>query len=223
MDDIIAQVEAWDFYKKLPEEIHGFRLEKQMRVDEPRLYLFSYDCPARRRKLFAFYDKATKDFMAHTVIGLFDFCDIQFITTDLVSFERMLAERMETVLKNMAVFNAATLGGVFREKKILEQDWKSILPAEAAGFTLFILPDEPLKIINGSYIIMDYCDFQTESNLTVYYNIYRDEFFSERRIRRLPEMVTRFDSKTLTDLIAKLNEGLLPELTGMRSQLTETE
>lgn len=222
MDKVIEQVQQWEFYKALPDMVHGFQLESELVREESRLYLFSYCCQSSRRSFYAFYDKATKDFMAHTVIGLFDFCDIQFITTDLTTFERMLTERMDSVLRNLREFDPGVLGSVFTAKQIMQWDWSS-LPESLFGFNLFIRPSSPLKTINGSYILIDYCDFAEESNLTVYYNIYRDEFFSERRVRRLPEMLTVFDAKNLADLTEKLKMGLFPELEKMRNLLNEHE
>ncbi len=77
-----------------------------------------------------------------------------------------------------------------------------------------------MKIVNGSFIVIDYSDFATASNLTVYYNMYRDEFFSERRIRRLPEIVTDFDAKALNALVEKLSVRLEPALGNLRGILT---
>ena len=220
MDKVIEQVQQWDFYKSLPDTLHGFQLECELVRQESRLYLFWYRCQSSRRSFYAFYDKATKDFMVHTVIGLFDFCDIQFITTDLASFEHMLTERMNNVLKNLGTFDQGLLGSVFTAKQILQCDW-SHLPETVCGFDLFIRPNLPVKTINGSYILIDYCDFTQESNLTVYYNIYRDEFFAERRVRRLPEMLTVFDAKNLIDLTEKLKISLTPVLEEMRSLLND--
>ena len=220
MEQIIAQVQQWGFYHKLPETFHGFSLEKNINQQDSKLHLFWYRCPQNHRAYYAYYDKATKEFMAHTVIGLFDFCDIHCIATELAGFEQALRERMGLTLENMACFDKEKLGSVFCEKKIIEHDWQSILPKQENGFQLFISPQEPVKIVNGSFIIIDYSDFETESNLTIYYNIYRDEFFSERRIHRLPEIVTDFDAKSLDSLVGKLSARLGSVLSNLRGLIT---
>jgi hypothetical protein len=58
-----------------------------------------------------------------------------------------------------------------------------------------------------------------ESNLIIYYNIYRDEFFGEIRIHRIPQMAAAFDAHTLPELEAKLNTHLEQTLKDMRLQL----
>ncbi|MDF2502099.1 MAG: hypothetical protein K0Q77_2813 [Anaerosporomusa subterranea] len=219
MDKIIEQVEQWGFLKKLPEELHGFRLERNIVQEEAKLFLFWYRCPETRRDAYALYDMATKEFMFHSVIGLFDFCDIQYISPDLAAFEEILKERLSGTLQALAVFNKSELGSIFITKNILEKNF--MLPEDISGFELFIRPEQPVKIVNGSFIIIDYSDFSSESNLTIYYNIYRDEFFCERRIRRLPQIVTDFDSKTVDELAEKLTVRLQPVLFDLRRLLAD--
>lgn len=220
VEQIIELVQQWSYYHSLPEKLHGFNLEKNLNQQESKLHLFCYQYPENHRAYYAYYDKATKEFRAHTVIGLFDFCDIHSIASDLAGFERALSERMTLTLENIVCCTRDKLGSIFCGKKILEYDWQSILPKQASGFQLFISPYQPVKIVNGSFIIIDYCDFETESSLTVYYNIFRDEFFSERRINRLPEIVVDFDAKTLEALVEKLAARLEPALSSLRSVLT---
>lgn len=223
METIIEQIQQWEFLNTLPKELHGFRLERDQTHEETKLFLFRYDCIDSRRAFYAVYDAATKEFMAHTVIGLFDFCDIQYIAPNLVAFEQILRHSLNQTLQALSNFERSVLGSVFNEKRILDKDWRPLLPTELYGFSLFIRPEQPVKIVNGSFIIIDYSDFATESNLTVYYNIYRDEFFSERRIRRLPQIVTDFDAKTVDSLSEKLSDGLQPALFELRKLLTESK
>jgi hypothetical protein len=105
------------------------------------------------------------------------------------------------------------------DKKIVEWNYKDKLKQEIAGFTLYIKSDEPVKVINGSYIIIDYSDFATESNLIIYYNVFRDEFFGEIRIRRTPQMISAFDTSDLSELAAKLDEKLAETLEQVREQI----
>lgn len=223
MDTIIEQIRQWEFLNTLPEELHGFHLERDQIHEEGKLFIFRYHCPDTCRAFYASYDSATKEFMAHTVIGLFNFCDIQYITPDLSAFAQLLQKSIQQTLKALAEFDSSVLGSIFKEKKILDRDWQPLLPAEMYGFRLFIRPEQPVKIVNGSFIIIDYSDFVAESNLTIYYNIYRDEFFSERRVRKLPQIVTDFDAKTVESLAEKLSDRLEPALCELRKLLTECE
>ena len=218
METIIEQVKQWDYYRHLPEELQGFRLERRLEQTEGKLFLFGYHYPQIHRSVYALYDSATKEFMLHRVIGLFTFCDIQYISTNLAAFEQILKEWLSRTLEELTVFNKTQLGSPFIAKNILDRNF--MLPEQLCGFELFIRPDRPLKIINGSFIIIDYSDFAAESSLTVYYNIYRDEFFSERRIHRLPQIVTDFDSRTVDDLAEKLSIRLQPALSDLRRLLT---
>ena len=59
---------------------------------------------------------------------------------------------------------------------------------------------------------MDYVDFSLESSFTLYYNIYRDEFFAEARIWNIPDVNYDFDSNELPELEEKLHQRLLPRL-----------
>ncbi len=218
MEAIIEQVKQWEYYQNLSEELHGFRLERMLTQTEAKLFLFGYHCPRLQRSAYALYDAATKEFMLHTVIGLFTFCDIQYISVELAGFEQTLKQRFDRTLQDLTVFRREEMGSPFIAKQILEKDFN--LPEQLCGFELFIRPDRPVKIINGSFIVIDYSDFATESSLTVYYNIYRDEFFSERRVRRLPQIVADFDSKEVDELAEKLADRLQPALSELRDLLT---
>ncbi len=65
-----------------------------------------------------------------------------------------------------------------------------------------------VRVLNGSYIVFDYSDFDIESNFIIYYNEFRSEFFGEARIRNIPEMNYTFDSKNLEELEEKLRAKL---------------
>ncbi len=105
-----------------------------------------------------------------------------------------------------------------RDKEILTWEAGHELPEELEGYSLFIKPEYPVKINNGSYILIDYVDFSLESNVTVYYNIYRDEFFSEARIWNIPDVNYDFDSNTLSELEECLQRYLVPRLREVRQR-----
>jgi len=117
------------------------------------------------------------------------------------------------------VFNRDNLGSIIIDKQILEWPYGNELPQELLGFELFIKPSAPVKIINGSYIIIDYSDFSNESSLVIYYNIFRDEFFGEARIRRTPQMSAVFDATTLEKLQENIATHLNKVLQSIRNQL----
>jgi len=220
MQEIITQVSEWSVLQKLPADICGFRLVIELQECEGQYRIFTYDNPVRRRIFTVVYDSVTKEFLARVTIGLIEFCDISFIVGDLKALQRVLSDRMEKTLISLGRFDVNSLDSIFIEKKIIEWAEKLQLPHTIAGFDLNITPMEPVKIINGSYIVLDYSDFSTESNLIIYYNIYRDEFFGEVRIKRTPQMAADFDVKTLPELQEKLTMHLKPTLEKMRNKLT---
>ena len=88
---------------------------------------------------------------------------------------------------------------------------------------MYIAPSQPLKVLNGSYIIIDYTDFTAESSLLVYYNIYRDEFFGEMRVRRTPQVINTFDTKKISDLELQLRDYLEPTVKKLRALLAGSD
>lgn len=220
MEKIVTEIEQWTFLQKLPDTLAGFTLKKEMTLRDTEYIIFSYENATMRRKFSVLYDHDTKDFMVSVTIGLTEYRDMFFIVTSLASLERVLEERMKSTIQDLAVFNPVSLGSVFNNKKILEWPYQEKLQPEIAGFTLFIKPHEPIRGINGSYIIIDYSDFSSESNFVVFYNVFRDEFFAEIRIRRTPQMTSFFDAKDLPELAEKLNEKLPDILQEMRRQIT---
>ncbi|CUH96975.1 hypothetical protein P22_3096 [Propionispora sp. 2/2-37] len=216
MDKIIEQIENWGFLQGLAVELEGFRLNRIFKQEGMKYFLFSY-CHEEQHRIFTvLYDHATRDFMGRIVFGLTEFIDTTFIVNNLAALEKILCEKMQQTLRRLLHFDKNTLESNFINKKILEWKYGHNLPKQIADFDLFISPCEPLRIINGSYIIIDYSNFRLESNLIIYYNIYRDEFFGEIRINRTPRMTATFDALSLTELEDKLEAHLVTELNSIR-------
>lgn len=219
MEEIIEQIGGSEYLKKLPEKLSGFVLTHQYSRDDQVYKIFSYHNQQQRRSFSVIYDNATKEYIARVTVGLVEFCDIAYIVADLAALEKVLAGHLENTLSQLGCFDIKNLDLIFREKKIAEWAYAAQLPVQAAGFELFIRPEQPLKIINGSYIILDYSDFSSDSNLIIYYNIYRDEFFGELRIKKTPQMAAVFETKLLSELEEKLSLYLVSTLEDMRKQI----
>lgn len=222
-EKIIAEVNEWQYIKGLPKECYGFVLKYELYADGDIYNILSYSNPTTRRKVTLYYHDETKEYKVKTTVGLTEFCNIEFITAKQEVEEKILKERFERLLKSLAIFHKNDIDSIVVDKKILEWQYVNNLPETIEGFQLFIKPSEPLRIINGSYIIFDYCDFATESNFIIYYNVFRDEFFGEAKIKRIPEMNYIFDSHELIDLEEKLEEHLIPRLKEIRKRITENE
>ncbi|BBB93327.1 MAG TPA: hypothetical protein PKA28_00155 [Methylomusa anaerophila] len=222
MEKIIDQVKQWEFLRQLPESIHGFVLITDCMACETQYRIFTYQNSERCRSFSVLYDKATKEYMVRIIVGLTEFCDITFITSSLEGLEKLLRERMEKTISGLNESDPNFICTQFRQKKIIEWPYIEKLPKLLAGFELYIHPKAPVKVINGSYIIIDYCDFLAQSNLMVYYNIFRDEFFGEFRIRKTPLMTTAFDAKSLNELEMRLESNLVASLESLRNRLYGT-
>lgn len=221
MEKIIQQVQAWEFIAKLPAEFVGFRLKMELEERGTQYCMFSYYNEEWHKSFSVLYDAATKEYFARTTIGLTEYFDVNFIVSNLEMLEKLLRERLKKSLTSLAVFSKDDLDSIVIDKQILEWSYGRGLPEEIAGFQLFIKPYEPVRIINGSYIIIDYSDFYNESSFVIYYNIFRDEFFGEVRLRRTPQMSAVFDTYTLDELENNIRAHLTKVLENMRSQLSE--
>jgi len=223
MEKIIAQVETWELLAKLPVEFSGFTLNLELQERGIQYCIFTYQNKEWHKSFSVLYDKATKEFLARTVVGLTEYFDVNFIVGDMGLLEKLLITRLKETLLSLAVFNPDNLGSIIIDKQILEWPYGKDLPQELVGFELFIKPSALVKTINGSYIIIDYCDFSNESSLVIYYNIFRDEFFAEARIRRTPQMSAVFDATTLDKLQENIEIHLKVVLESIRNQLGEPD
>jgi len=219
MEKIIAQIQSWELLTKLPAQVAGFALHLECQTCATQYCIFTYQNKEWHKSFSVLYDKATKEFLARIVIGLTEYFDVNFIVADIGILEKLVINRLKDTLTNLAVFNPDNLGSIIIDKQIIGWSYGKELPQELVGFELFIKPIEPVKIINGSYIIIDYSDFLNESSLVIYYNIFRDEFFGETRIRRTPHMSAVFDAKTLDELQENITVNLKVVLENMRNQL----
>jgi hypothetical protein len=221
MKEIVEQVGSWSYLQQLPARESGFSLSLDLAEAGTQFNIFSYRDAEGLRRFSVDYDSTTKDYLARVSVGLNEFCDVSFICTNLAALEKILAAKLVSTL--------AGLGGerqyesLFRAKKIVEWSYIEKLPGEFAGFRLFISPRQPLRTVNGSYVILDYSDFAAESNLTVSYNVYRDEFFGEVRYCRTPQMIGTFDARELGELAGRLDSCLRPTLEELRGRLTQTK
>lgn len=221
MKDVIAKIADWPFLQQLPAAHGDFALSAALAAAGPQVNIFSYHDPVRRRNLSVLYDGLTRDFMVRVTVGLHEFVDVSFISADLTGLEKILAAKLIPALDNLS--DGQHYESIFRAKKILDWPFAGELPTEYAGFGLFIAPGRPLRTINGSYVIVDYSDFISASNLSIHYNVYRDEFFGQASFRHTPETVGVFDTRDLDELAGKLKSNLRPVLEELRERIIATE
>jgi hypothetical protein len=224
-EETIAKIKeetaSWQYMQELPDTWQGFTLDREPAVGKDKYDLYRYVNEEWHKSAIVYFHEETHEYKVRLKIGLIEFCRIEFITGSLAEFEELLKAQFEQMLHDMAEFNPATLSSIVVDKKILTWEAGQELPAEKEGFSLFIRPQEPVKINNGSYIVIDYVNFALESSFTVYYNIYRDEFFAEARIWNIPDVSYEFDASDLEELEEKLRSRMTPRLQQVRGWAEE--
>lgn len=216
IEKVCQELAGWTYLEELPVSWHGFTLQKIGKPAGDCYDIFTYKSEALHKSATAYFHEETHEYKLRIKIGLIELCRIEFITADFSVFEALLTEQLEPLLCELEHFDPASVSSIVREKDILTWKAGSELPETLEGFSLFIRPAYPVKINNGSYIIIDYVDFSLESSVTVYFNIYRDEFFSEARIWNIPDVNYDFDSNTLPELEERLQTYLVPRLKEVR-------
>ena len=215
-------VSDWAYMKNLPQEMQNFHLQI-LKKDYDDIYdLYRYVDEKSHCSATAYYHAETDEYKLRVQIGSFEFCLKECIAPRIEDFQNILDTQFEDILRRIMDFETEKIGMLFKEKQILEWDFSSLLPEHLENFELFIRPSKPLHITNGSYVILDYENFSYKSNFVVYYNIFRDEFFSDARIAGLPDINYEFDSQTLEELKTKLSLHLNERLKIIREQ-SETE
>ena len=212
IEQVIASTAEWKYMKELPDTLHDFQLKRLETRNEDIYNLYTYINESSHRSVTAYFHAETKEYKVRFKIGSFEFCYEECISSSLEEFERLLRERFAGILQKITKFDSLQVDTLLKETHILDWDFSTILPEQLNGFDLFIRPSQPFCITNGSYIVIDYEHFASQSNFAIYYNIFRDEFFGDTRIAGIPDVNYEFDSHTLDELQSKLSTHLIPRL-----------
>lgn len=219
----MEELENWSLLEKLPKQVEGFTLDLTKKEVGRRITFFTYTYQLKRQKVIGLYDLDTKDYMVRVIAGLNEYFDVHYIHSSQSGFEKVITERFPRTLCQLAVFKPENLESLITDTGVLDWAYGHELPKQYGAFELYIPPYEPFQVINGSYIVLDYSDFARESNLLIYYNVYRDEFFGEIRIFRTPEMTLKFDAKNIHELKVKLDENLISTLDWIEQRLQRNQ
>ena len=217
IEKVEASIKGWQFLQSLPTEIVGFHFSFVREPHEDMYDIFSYENPVIHKGATAYYHEETQEYKLRVRIGFVEFCRIEFISESLESFSEALKKQLAPLLEDMVTFHPESVSTLVRKKGICDWTYAKKLPEVLEGHYLFIRPQQPVKITNGSYIIIDYVDFEQESDVTIYYNMYRDEFFGEARAHSIPDVTYEFDCYELDELQKKIEECLVPRLRAARS------
>ena len=218
---MVNPTEGWEYPARLPKLYCGFMLQLENCWDGQMLRVFTYRDEMQKRSVTMIFDKNNAEFMLRIKIGLTEFCDVEFIHAGLANFEHMLQKALLPRLETLQKCIPEKMGSLFRTKKILEWSEKTCLPLEIGGFELVVNPEICVQVTNGSYLIIDYSDFQQKSSLRFFYNVYRDDFYAEYLITGAPRATSRFDANSLTELAEKIKSGLKPAIAEMQSFISD--
>lgn len=220
--DILEKVQQetadWKYLDELPAEWFGLSFKRLYREVDDTYELFAYENVSTHRGLCAYYHQETHEYKLRVRIGLTEFCQMQYITAGFGAFEEQLRKYLEQSISELSQYSPDSMSYITREMNIPDWDYRQLLPDELEGFHLFIRPSEPVRVLNGSYIVLDYTDFSLKSNFIIYYNEFRCEFFGEARIKDIPEMNYTFDSSTIPELENKLRLHLAERLREVRKR-----
>lgn len=196
----------------LPDELLGFTTKKICAAAEDKFIFFRCTNEAAHCALTAYFHEETNEFKIRQQIGLTEFCLTNFFTEDFAHFKEIIDAKLDSVLKNLHNIRQGKLNRFLREKNLDAWIYGSELPATLEGFELYIKPAAPVEVTNGSFIVINYVDFNLNSDFIISYNIYSDEFSGETRINGAPHVTYAFDAKTLDELEDKLKNNLDDEL-----------
>ena len=211
-DKLIAEFEASNFFEKLPTKIDDYTLKKILMDDGDKFFYFTYENISTHRSLTTYFHNETKEYKISVSIGLTEFCLTNFFTNDFNHFTEIVIDKLDGTIKKISA-QIDTESDIFiADKKFLTWQYGKDLPKNFVGFELFIEPKNPVKITNGSYIIINYSDFKSNLELSIFYNVYSDTFSGESQIGGVHQPIYVFDAKNLNELEKILIENLENEL-----------
>ena len=212
IDKLAAEFEAANFFDKIPAQIDGYTLKKMLSSDGDKFIYFTYENISAHRNLKAYFHDETKEYKVSTTIGLTEFCLTNFFTEDFNHFTEFLTDKLDATIKNLSTPINADSDIFIADKKFATWEYGKNLPQNLNGFELFITPKNPVRITNGSYIIINYSDFNTNRELSIFYNVYTDNFSGESQIGGVHQPLYIFDAKNLQELEKILTVNLSAEL-----------
>ena len=166
------------FFNELEESIFDFNLIKIFQEDDNIYNLFGYVNESKHFGLKTCFHADTKEFRISKKFGLNEFCLTEFFTEDISKFIEILQSELKKLIDSIDKFDGDENFFV-EQKQISKWKYSENLPECLENFQLFMNPKKYLEVTNGSFVIINYCDFKIDSDLAIYYNIFSDNFGSE--------------------------------------------
>ena len=211
-DDILRQIEEQTHEilsaAALPSTVGTFVLDEKYSADNDTVRIFDYDSRARHCTVRAYFDGATSEYKIRVRCGLNDWCLTRFFTGSFDRFMERFRAELDGLLKTFD--EPASKKNFFIEQlKLSTWEYGKNLPPEINGFELFIKPSAPIETTNGSFVVINYVDFDHARDLVVYYNIFSDEFSAEIRDGAHTHLLDELDAKNSSELETKLKRKLV--------------
>lgn len=222
---MIEMLKQWNIDSILPPTVGDFQLSAQWQMIQEagvdkEYRLFTYQNPVSHWSVRAVFNPDSEEFSVRVHIGMLEFALIEFITSDVAMFRELVETRLERIIHDHYAEPTRNFSVILKNKGIPDVEWDSFLPTEYHGFVRLIKPNEAVRIINGSYMILSYYHEPTQSGLSLMYNVLRDDFFAEQRVHNFPNLVHDFDTSSLKELEEALQERLLPVLDAIVAEIT---
>ena len=213
---ITAELETTNFFDTLPTEICGYTLRKIFADEDDKFFYFTYENEKLHRSLSAYFHEETSEYKVRVKIGLTEFCLTKFFTNKLENFTQIIDAEIKSALENLSTPADTKTDLLITEQNFDSWEYPKTLPENLEGFEFFIKPENPVKITNGSYIILNYSNFETNSDLTIYYNIYKENYSGEIKVNLVPNVIYLFDADNLKTLEENLKKNLAAELLNIK-------
>lgn len=213
--DAALEEQAKKYFENLPDKIFDFELKKIFAEDDDKFFYFAFEDKKIHRTVAAYFHGETSEFKVRVKIGLTEFCLTEFFTEDFSRFGELISENLESVIKNFSI--GEDVNPLVKEKNFDSWEYGKNLPQNLEDFELFISPQNPVPFTNGSHIIINYSDFENSNDLTIYYNVYGDNFSAEARIKSVPHVIYSFDAANLNELESNLEKNLVAELSTIKN------
>ncbi len=212
INTLAAEFEAANFFDKIPAQIDGYTWKKILADDGDKFNYFTYENISAHRSLTAYFHEETKEYKVRVKLGLTEFCLTNFFTSNFEHFTKTLTAELPDTIKNISAQIYADSDILIADKKFSTWNYGQNLPQNLEGFELFIAPKFPVRITNGSYIIINYSDFENNLDFNIFYNVYSDNFSGASQIGGVHHPSYIFDATNLTELENILAENLSNEL-----------
>lgn len=209
---LAAEFEAANFFDEIPAEIKNFTLQKILADEGDKFIYFVYENITTHRSLKAYFHGETKEYKVSVKIGLTEFCLTNFFTEDFLHFKEIFTAGLKSAIDNLSAQVAAEDDILIADQNFSSWAYGQNLPKTLEGFELFITPKNPVRITNGSYIIINYSDFENNCDFNIFYNVYGNNFSGESQIGGVHHPSYIFDANTLGELEKILEENFQAEL-----------